>query len=82
MKLNKNIAVSESGFIFNPLSGDSFSTNPLGQEIIRLLKEEKSRAEIVTTLSAKYEAESSTIEKDLTDFFQVLGSYQLLQSHE
>ncbi|MDZ4668323.1 MAG: PqqD family protein [bacterium] len=82
MKLNKNIAVSESGFIFNPLSGDSFSTNPLGQEIVRLLKEDKSKAEIVASISKKYEADEATIEKDLNDFFQVLGSYQLLLSHD
>jgi len=82
MKLNKNIAVSESGFIFNPLSGDSFSTNPLGQEIVRLLKEDKSKQEIIAALSSKYEADEATIEKDINDFFQVLGSYQLLINHE
>ena len=82
MKLNKNIAVSESGFIFNPLSGDSFSTNPLGQEIVRLLKEDKSKQEIIAALSGKYEADDATIEKDINDFFQVLGSYQLLINHE
>jgi hypothetical protein len=82
MKLNKNIAVSESGFIFNPLSGDSFSTNPLGQEIVRLLKEDKSKQEIIAALSGKYEADEATIEKDINDFFQVLGSYQLLINHE
>lgn len=82
MKLNKNIAVSDNGFIFNPLSGDSFSTNPIGQEIIRLMKEQQSKAEIVKTLAQKYNAEESTLEKDLEDFFQMLLSYQLIQDHE
>ena len=41
MKMRKNIAVSDSGFIFNPGTGDSFSTNPIGMEIISMIKEEK-----------------------------------------
>ncbi len=82
MKLSKNIAISENGFIFNPLSGDSFSTNPIGQEIIRLMKEEKSREEIVKTVAEKYNVDSATIEKDLEDFFQMLQSYQLINLYE
>ncbi|MBM3918427.1 MAG: hypothetical protein FJ344_02830 [Sphingomonadales bacterium] len=30
IKINKNIAISESGFIFNPGTGNSFSTIPNG----------------------------------------------------
>ncbi len=82
MKINKNIAVSENGFIFNPLSGDSFSTNPIGQEIFRLMKEQKDRKEIVKIIADKYAADESTIEKDLTDFFQMMLSYQLIHDHE
>lgn len=82
MKLNKNIAVSENGFIFNPVSGDSFSTNPLGQEVIRMMKDQKEKKEIVKAIAEKYAADYSTIEKDLNDFFQMLLSYQLINEHE
>ncbi|OYU96064.1 MAG: HPr-rel-A system PqqD family protein [Bacteroidetes bacterium B1(2017)] len=82
MQLNKNIAVSENGFIFNPVSGDSFSTNPIGQEIIRLMKDQKDRKEITKILADKYAADDATIEKDLSDFFQMLLSYQLINDHE
>ncbi len=82
MKINKNIAVSDNGFIFNPLSGDSFSTNPIGQEVIRLMKEQKTKEEIVKLLAQKYNSEDSNIEKDLVDFFQMLLSYQLISEHE
>jgi hypothetical protein len=82
MKLNKNIAISDNGFIFNPLSGDSFSTNPIGQEVIRLMKEQKTKEEIVKTLAQKYNSEEANIEKDLVDFFQMLLSYQLISEHE
>jgi hypothetical protein len=82
MKLNKNIAVSDNGFIFNPLSGDSFSTNPIGQEVIRLMKEQKTKEEIVKILAQKYNSEETNIEKDLVDFFQMLLSFQLISEHE
>ena len=41
MTIKKNIATSEEGFLFNPGTGDSFSTNTIGGDIIALLKEDK-----------------------------------------
>lgn len=82
MKLNKNIAVSENGFIFNPGTGDSFSTNPLGQDIIRMMNDNMDKQEIVHAIVEKYETETSTVEKDLNDFYQMLLSYQLVSKHE
>lgn len=79
MKLKKNIAVSESGFIFNPGNGDSFSVNEIGAEIIHLLQENKSIAEISEEISTKYEIVRSGVEKDLDDFISLLFSYNLLE---
>jgi len=50
MKLKKNIAISESGFVFDPNSGESYSLNPIGAEIIELLKLEKKSDEIQTIM--------------------------------
>lgn len=82
MMLNKNIAVSETGFIFNPSTGDSYSTNPVGQEVIRLLKEGKDRKEIAAALTEKYTVDLQTADKDLGDFFQMLHTYQLLKDND
>lgn len=82
MELNRNIAISESGFIFNPLTGDSFSSNPVGQDIIRLLKEEKDKDAIIKELHKKYAVERTVIEKDLYDFFLMLRNFQLLKEDE
>jgi hypothetical protein len=77
MKINKNIAVSESGFIFNPSSGDSFSANQIGADIITLMKEEKKIPEIIKTISSKYDVEPSVFEKDLEDFISQLRDNNL-----
>ncbi len=82
MELNRNIAISESGFIFNPLTGDSFSANPVGHDIIRLLKEEKDKDAIIKELHKKYDIERSVLEKDLYDFLLMLRNYQLLKEDE
>jgi len=79
MKLKKNIATSEAGFIFNPGTGDSFSVNNMGSEILSILKENKSQDEVIESISSKYEVERSQLEKDLEDFFSQLYGYNLLE---
>ena len=82
MQINKNIAISDSGFVFNPSTGDSFSTNQVGLEIIRLLKEKKSKEELIKELALKFSTDESTLEKDLGDFFMMLNSYQILVNND
>jgi hypothetical protein len=82
MQINKNIAISDSGFVFNPSTGDSFSTNQVGLEIIRLLKENKSKEELIKELVLKFSTDESTLEKDLGDFFMMLNSYQILVNND
>lgn len=79
MKLKKNIAVSASGFIFNPGTGDSFSVNEIGAEIIRLLQENKPISDISAAISSKYEVEKNQLEKDMDDFISLLFSFNLLE---
>ena len=79
MKLKKNIAISETGFVFDPSFGDSFSTNPIGLEIIQLLKEGKSKEEIETTILNKYEVTKNTFEKDFYDFVSMLSKLKLTE---
>ena len=79
MEINKNIAISDSGFVFNPSTGDSFSTNQLGLEIINLMKEGKTIDEVVSSITSKYNVEKSNVEKDLSDFFSMLTSFQIIK---
>ena len=78
MKLKKNIATSQEGFIYNPGTGDSFSTNPIGTEIISMLKDDKSLKDVVETISSKYDIEPHQFEKDMDDFVSQLKDYNIL----
>jgi hypothetical protein len=79
MKLKKNIATSEAGFVFNPGTGDSFSVNNTGSEILAMFKENNQLQDIIESISLRYEVEKSQLEKDLDDFVSQLYSYNLLE---
>lgn len=82
MKIKRNIAISDSGFVFNPSSGDSFSTNPIGMEIIKMLKENKTKDDIKKHILNKYMTDEVTFEKDFYDFTNMLSKLNLSESAE
>ncbi len=79
MKLKKNIATSEAGFIFNPGTGDSFSVNITGAEILSLLKDNSNQEEIVEKFLSRFDTDRTQFEKDLDDFVSQLQIYNLLE---
>ena len=79
MRLKKNIATSKEGFIFNPATGDSFTTNDIGTEIISLLKDENLQQVIIDTICAKYDVDQNQFEKDLDDYLSQLKDCTILE---
>ncbi len=79
LKIPSNIAISDSGFIFLPTTGETFTVNFLGSEIIKLLKVDKSYNEIIDYLSDEYDAETKTITNDLNDFLNQLKNLNVLK---
>lgn len=67
MKIKKDIATSENGFIFNPLTGESFSTNRVGIDIITALKRDENESEIKAAILAKYDVTGAQLERDWED---------------
>lgn len=80
MKIKKNIALSDTGFVFNPSTGDSFSVNPIGLEILRKLKENEPFDKIKEHILTTYSTDSDTVEKDFYDFTKMLEQLQLTES--
>jgi porphobilinogen deaminase len=78
MRIRKNIAVSDEGFLFNPTTGDSFSTNGTGALIINLLKQDKSVAEITEAICDTYDADRILVERDLEEFTSLLKEFSVL----
>jgi hypothetical protein len=80
MKLKRNIATSENGFIFNPATGDSFSANPLAAEILRLLNAGKDIKAIAADITERYQVDGPQLEMDLDDFMVVLRDNNLIEA--
>ena len=79
MKLKPNIAVSDSGLVFNPLNGESYSLNPIAIELLNQVKEQKAYEKIESLICEKFDVDKITFEKDFLDFVSMLKQYQLLE---
>ncbi len=82
LKIKSSIAISETGFLFMPNTGDSFSVNPIGVEIIDLLRQGKSEKEVKKTILSKYEIDDATLEKDYDDFLNQLKQHNVADTDE
>ncbi|MBU2552420.1 MAG: HPr-rel-A system PqqD family peptide chaperone [Proteobacteria bacterium] len=76
----KDLAVSESGFLFDPRTGSSFTLNETGRRIFDCLKHGKAETEILQALSSEYEADTLVLERDLYDFVIQLKAMGLLHT--
>ncbi len=77
--INHNIAISDTGFLFNPSTGESFTINNTGIYIIGRLKEGSDDAAVVAGLMETFEVEEKDAERDLLDFKEALRHYHILQ---
>jgi hypothetical protein len=80
MNVKKDIAISDSGFVFDPTTGESYSVNPIGVEILTLLKEGNSQKEISDFVLQKYEIDSDTFENNYYDFINMLTKFNLIDA--
>jgi PqqD family protein of HPr-rel-A system len=78
MKVDPNIALSDTGFLFHASTGDSFSVNPTGLRILQLVKSNKTVEEMVTALAEEYRVEPEQAEEDLFDYLQYLRQLKIL----
>lgn len=78
MRLKTNIATSENGFIFNPGTGDSFTSNAIAAEILNYMKANESEDMIKQRILAKYDVESCQLERDWDDYMLQLKDANLL----
>lgn len=78
--IKKNIATNELGFVFNPATGDSYSTNPIAASIIRMLKDGRSVSDVKRSILDLYDIDRTTVEKDVDEFVHVLKDHTLWNS--
>ena len=79
LKIRKNIAISDSGFVFDPLSGESYSLNPIGLEILQMVKNGQSFEAVSKHILEKYQVDAETFERYFYDFIATLKLFNLTE---
>lgn len=73
----RDLAVSDSGFVFDPLSGGTFTLNETGRAVLNGLREGLSEAEIVARLRSDFDSVTAKIEEDVRDFLRNITEFGL-----
>jgi hypothetical protein len=79
MKINSKIAVSESGFVFDSSTGDAYSLNPIGIEIIEKIKKGLPDDKIKSELMEKYDVAPTLLEKSYDEFLDTLKKLFIIE---
>ena len=74
----RSLAVSDSGFIFDPANGQTFTTNEPGLAILALLKEGADLESIVARLEAEYDVDRELLYKDVVQFLNQMKTHRLI----
>ena len=68
----KDLAVSETGFVFDPYSGATFSLNASALCILRGLKEGFDREELLDRLEELFDVTDADLSRDIDEFLELL----------
>ena len=71
----RQLALSDSGFLFDPRSGQSYSLNPTAVEALEMLRLGLSLRQAAEELSKNYATEAEQAQSCLESFVHQLGRY-------
>jgi hypothetical protein len=75
------LAISENGFIFDPRTGHSFTTNATGLHIVNQVRSGLSEADVLHSFEAAYEA-CPNLKTDVHDFIGQLRNFGWLAEEQ
>jgi hypothetical protein len=71
----RRLALSDSGFIFDPVTGNSFTANSTGHAILRQLQRASEMTRIIDALRQEFAVEPGVAERDVVEFAGLLRNY-------
>lgn len=71
----QRLAISESGFVFDPASGHNFTVNETGLSILRLLQKHTEVEPVLGHLVEEYDVLQRDAERDVLDFATLLRDF-------
>lgn len=77
----RDLAVSESGFVFDPYTGATFSANDTGLVILEGLRAGLDRQAVVAKLRDTFDLRGDEdVQRDLDEFLELLRKHRLVPS--
>lgn len=77
MQIINQLILDENNMAFHPMMGNSYQLNGIGKEVINLLKQHKTKSEILEQLSNEYNISKDELFIDISDFISKLKVYGL-----
>lgn len=76
----RDLALSDTGFVFDPLTGHTFSVNTTGLTVLRALKDGALPERLAGNLAEEFEPEGGEdLARDVEDFLGTLKAQGLLK---
>ena len=73
-----HLALSDEGFLFDPISGHTYTLNSVGTFILKKMIEEYSFDQIIATMIEEYDSSEDILTRDLEQFFHFLSEQGII----
>jgi hypothetical protein len=77
-----DLALSDTGFAFDPYSGSTFTINATGLSVLHAMKDGLAPSAIVDRLRARFDARGADVGRDVDDFTALLRQHGLVTDEE
>ncbi len=78
MQRLRDLAISESGFVFDPFSGATFTANGSALVMLDALKKNLGRAALCALVSRRFDTRNDDVGRDLDELVQTLRMHGLV----
>lgn len=76
----KSLMINDEGFAFDPRSGNTFSINATGLLVVNCFKAGASDAQVIQELTAQFDVDEQTADRDLEAFRNELERHRLVET--
>lgn len=74
----KDLALSDTGFVFDPYSGSTFTANPVAVCMIEGLRKNLTRTQVVEDVEDRFDLLGQDVSRDLDELVQSMRMHGLL----
>ena len=68
MEVFKRLALNDSGFVFDPVNGRSFTANDIGLYVLHFLQRSDDANALMVAIKRDFDVSQSDAERDITEF--------------